>query len=199
MYNRKGVGMKEGHHYWCWDKEITHEACRKIINLGEEKWNRAQTFGSENENIEHDLSISRKSDVVWITDQWVYDLVWPFMLGANENAGWNYEIDAAESCQVTRYTKGGFYSWHRDGIGSHREVHNEPNNKFLHNNTRKLSMSIILNDDFEGGNFEFSREQLELSKGSVIVFPSFIDHRVSPVTKGKRYSLVAWFVGPPFK
>ena len=191
--------MKSGHHYWYWDKEITHEACQKIINLGEEKWNQAQTLGSENENTEHDLSISRKSDVVWITDQWVYDLIWPLMLDSNEQAEWKYDIDAAESCQLTRYTKGGFYSWHRDGIGSHREVNNEPNNKFLHNNARKLSMSIILNDDFEGGNFEFSREQLELPKGSVIVFPSFIDHRVAPVTKGKRYSLVVWFVGPPFK
>ena len=60
-------------------------------------------------------------------------------------------------------------------------------------------MSIILNDDFEGGDFEIYGEESELPKGSVIVFPSFIEHRVAPVIKGTRYSLVAWFVGPPFK
>ena len=193
--------MKEGHPYWCWDKEITHEVCQNLINLGEEKWNQAQTFGSENVNIKSDLKKVRKSDVVWLEDQWVYELIWPYMMSANEQAGWNYEISAAESCQLTRYMKEGFYIWHRDGIGSHREVNNEPNNKFLHNNTRKLSMSIILNDDFEGGDLEFHAEknQPELPKGSVIIFPSFIEHRVAPLTKGTRYSLVVWFVGPPFK
>ncbi len=64
---------------------------------------------------------------------------------ANEDAGWKYNIVAAESCQVTRYTKSGFYTWHLDGIGSHNDVYNEPGNKFLHVNTRKLSISIILN------------------------------------------------------
>ncbi len=123
------------------------------------------------------------------------------MLDANEGAGWNYEITASESSQLTRYGEEGFYTWHLDGIGSHREVNNEPNNKFLHNNTRKLSMSIILNDDFEGGDFEIRSDPAtpKLPKGSVIVFPSFIEHRVAPIIKGTRYSLVAWFVGPPFK
>jgi len=178
--------------YFAWDKELSHEICQKLINLGKGNWNHAAVVNKSDD--------VRKSDIVWIQDQWVYDLVWPFMLGANENAGWKYEIDAAESCQVTRYTKDGFYTWHKDGIGSHNEVRNEPDNKFLHGNTRKLSMSIVLNDDFEGGDFEIHGEDIpKLPKGSIIVFPSFMDHRVSPVTKGTRYSLITWFLGPPFK
>ena len=65
-------------------------------------------------------------------------------------------------------------------------------------------MSIVLNSDFEGGDFEISGLDDEnkfprLEEGSIIVFPSFMGHRVAPVTKGIRYSLVAWFVGSPFR
>ena len=123
------------------------------------------------------------------------------MISANEHAGWKYDIVAAEDCQVTRYTEDGFYLWHNDGMGSHYEVHDKPDNKFLHENTRKLSMSIILNSEFEGGDFELRdlEERVpRLNEGSVFVFPSFLQHRVAPITKGIRYSLVAWFLGPAF-
>ena len=182
---------------WCWNKELPHKTCQKLIKLGEEKWEQAKTFASAKGKISDDI---RKSDVVWIRDQWVYDLIWPWMVTANEEAGWKYDIIAAADCQLTRYTKDGFYIWHKDGMGSHYEVHDEPDNKFLHGNVRKLSMSIILNDEYEGGDFEIIglKEPLpRLEKGTIIVFPSFIEHRVIPVTKGTRYSLVAWFVGPP--
>ena len=67
--------------------------------------------------------------------------------------------------------------------------------------TRKLSMSIILNDDYEGGEFEFygHKKSIKPTKGTVIVFPSYMVHRVKPVTKGIRYSVVAWFCGEPFR
>ena len=186
--------MNDLFHYWFWSQKLSPEICQKIINLGKEKWERAITIDKEI------TDTFRKSEIVWIQEQWVYDLVWPFMLYANENAGWKYEISAAQDCQVTRYTKDGFYNWHKDGTGSHNETKNEPDNEFLHGNTRKLSMSIVLNDDYEGGNFEIHNEDTpKLPKGSIIVFPSFIDHRVTPVTKGTRYSLITWFVGPPFK
>ena len=185
--------------YWFWDKEISHENCQRLIKLGKGKWNQAQTDGSK-QRIESLYNI-RKSDVVWVNDQWVYDLIWPYMMTANEQAGWKYNIVAAETCQVTRYTKDGFYVMHKDGMGSHEEVINEPENKVLHGNVRKLSMTIVLNSNFEGGDFEIAGNEMisKLEEGSVIVFPSFMFHRVAPITKGIRYSLVAWFVGPPFK
>ena len=194
MHNRKGMGMKEKFDYWFWSQELSPEICQDLINLGEGKWNRATIDDKEN------TDNFRKSDVVWSEDQWIYDLIWPFMRGANEQAGWKYEISAAESCQIARYTKDGFYTWHNDGLGSHNEVCDNPDYKLKYGNTRKLSMSIILNDDFEGGDFEIHGEDIpELPKGSVIVFPSFMRHRVAPVTAGIRYSLVTWFLGPPFK
>ena len=123
------------------------------------------------------------------------------MEAANERAGWKYDITFAETIQITRYTKNGFYSWHRDGIGAHKEI-------ISRGSVRKLSMSVILNDDFEGGDFEIyrleehcsvCRDTPKLKTGSIYIFPSVLEHRVSPVTKGTRYSLVIWFLGPPFK
>ena len=77
----------------------------------------------------------------------------------------------------------------------------------MHGHVRKISMSIILNDNFEGGAFEFASYTKEVctitpikaTAGSVLVFPSGMEHRVAPVTKGVRYSLVNWFLGPPVK
>ena len=189
--------MNKSIDYWKWDKEISHEICQKIINLGKGEWEQAEII------TDSPLDNIRKSNIVWIKEQWVYDLIWGYMVSANEQAGWKYNIDAAEDCQVTQYNKSGFFSWHRDGIGSHNEVYNTLDNKFLYGNTRKLSMSILLNSDFEGGEFEISLHKsdndMKLDKGSIIVFPSFIEHRVKPIIKGTRYSLVAWFIGPPFK
>jgi len=186
--------------FWGWPSEISHENCQRLINLGKDSWNEAFTYGSEHSIIKKDDF--RKSDVVWVKDQWVYDLIWDYMASANEQAGWKYNIVAAEDCQLTRYTKGEYYSWHRDGLGSHIEVIDTPDNKSLYGNVRKLSMSILLNDDYGGGNFQMhgleKDDTLIRGRGSVIVFPSFIDHQVTPVTKGTKYSLVTWFVGPPF-
>ena len=126
----------------------------------------------------------------------------------SEQTGWKYDIRNAESMQITRYKKGGFYNFHKDGRGDHLSVYDMPNNKFLHGNVRKLSMTVLLNEDYEGGEFQFityNREKYEISTleefnktGSIVVFPSFTEHRVAPVTKGIRYSLVVWFIGPPF-
>ena len=129
------------------------------------------------------------------------------MEGANERAGWKYDIRGAEDMQITRYKKGEFYYFHRDGKGDHLSAYDEPNKGFLHGNVRKLSMTVLLNDNYEGGEFQFAtynREKCTITTpefnetGSIIVFPSDIEHRVAPVTKGIRYSLVVWFLGPPF-
>ena len=176
-----------GNNYFAWDKELSHEICQKLINLGKGNWNRAAVVNKS-------VVGARKSDIVWTKEQWVYDLISPYMLTANEQAGWKYNIVAAQDCQITRYTKDGFYNWHVDGIGSHTELDGE-------GTTRKLSMSIILNSDYEGGDFEMrglDNQVPRLEEGSIIVFPSFAEHRVTPVTEGIRYSLVSWFVGPPY-
>jgi PKHD-type hydroxylase len=69
---------------------------------------------------------------------------------------------------------------------------------------RKLSISILLNDpsEFEGGELQFTDVadcKVLTKQGSIVVFPSFIEHVVTPVTKGVRYSAVTWASGPAFR
>ena len=69
---------------------------------------------------------------------------------------------------------------------------------------RKLSMSCLLTDpsEFEGGNLQVQTSDtpydVKLEKGDIVIFPSYVLHRVSPVTKGVRHSLVAWANGSAF-
>jgi len=166
-------------------------------------------FIQHNEKTESGIDkIARTSDVAWTNKQWVYNLIWPYMETANEKSGWKFDIKAAESMQITRYKKREFYNFHKDGKSDSISVYDQPNNKFLHGHVRKLSITVLLNDNYTGGEFQFAyykNGNCEITTpnftktGSIIVFPSFIEHRVQPVTKGVRYSLVAWFVGPPFK
>ena len=202
--------------WYVFEKSVDKKICNKIKGLVKDSWQESILDTSEGTTKE-ERKTGRKGDwkpdpkkriseVFWTTDQWLYDIIFPYMNRANEEAGWRFNIKSAESMQITRYRKGGFYNLHRDGPGDHLSAYNNPQNTFLHGHVRKLSMSVILNDDFEGGAFEFAsygKEECTITPikggtGTVIVFPSWMEHRVAPVTKGIRYSLVSWFVGPPF-
>ena len=133
---------------------------------------------------------------------WIYRELHPLVHEANKNAGWNFHWDYSESCQFTKYigSKKQHYDWHTDSGTKINE-----NGKI-----RKLSMTVALVDgsEYEGGNFEVNfnepnREDIHVikparQKGSVTIFPSFVWHRVTPVTSGTRYSLVNWHQGRPF-
>ena len=197
---------------------LDKNTCDKIRNSAKGKWEESGVNTKKDTTDEERISgakpiydIDKKiriSDVVWTNDQWIYDTIWPFMEEANERAGWKYDIRYAESMQITRYKKGGFYYFHKDGKSDHLSAYDMPDNEFMHGHVRKLSMTVLLNDNYEGGEFQFAtlnKEKCEIStpefnkKGSIIVFPSDMEHRVAPVTKGIRYSLVTWFLGPPFR
>tara|TARA_B100000902_G_C27256621_1_gene888218 strand:- start:522 stop:1151 length:630 start_codon:yes stop_codon:yes gene_type:complete len=203
--------------WFVFSSAIDDETCNKLKRHASKKWEVSEvnirSDITEEERIsgrkyEEDVdNKNRISDIAWSSEQWVYDLIWPYMIRANEDAGWKYDITSAESTQITRYKKGGFYNFHTDGSCCHLSKYNNPENAFFHDKVRKLSMIILLNDSFEGGQFEFasySKEDctitpIEMKRGYVVVFPSHMEHRVAPVTKGTRYSLVCWFLGPPFK
>jgi len=202
--------------WYIFEQVIDKQTCNKIKKLGQGNWE-ASSVETQSGTTDEERKTGRKqefkpdpktriSDIAWCNEQWLYDIIWPFMVRANEDAGWKYNIKAGESCQITRYKKGGFYSFHRDGNGDHLSAYNNPTNAFMHGHVRKLSMSVMLNDNFDGGAFEFAtygKEEctvtpVEATAGSVIVFPSAMEHRVAPITKGTRYSVVCCFVGPPF-
>lgn len=172
---------------------------------------------------------TRSSRISWLHGEEFYQIVRPFMMKANENAGWRFDIRSIENIQFTKYGVNQHYEWHIDGNCDHNAARlyrdPEPNKQPALNETpdpmlvgmcRKLSVSINLSDsdDYEGGDMEFTdlprtkqdkelntwtNKELFRQKGTVIVFPSFIRHRVTPVTKGTRYSAVAWINGPPLR
>ena len=203
--------------WFIFNKAIDNKTCNKLKRLASKKWESASidikkgtTDEERKKGREPEMGVDKKTritDVAWTNDQWVYDTIWPFMMQANAEAGWRYDIKSAESSQITRYKKGGFYKFHRDGQGCHLAKYNSPTNAFLHDNVRKLSMTVLLNESFEGGNFEFASygkevcdiTPIEMNQGDIVVFPSFMEHRVAAITKGIRYSLVTWFLGPPFR
>lgn len=112
------------------------------------------------------------------------------------------DLNGYETMQYTEYAgeAEGRYDWHMDMLlgGEYIGAASEP---------RKLSLSLVLGEpgvDFEGGHFEFNMgderrpRRAELRRGRVILFPSWMIHRVTPVTSGVRRSLVAWVTGPKF-
>ena len=132
--------------------------------------------------------------------QRITELVWEELLSpigcvlqtylSEANKIWGYDVRRMEKVQMSRYKEGGFYDWHMD---SKAPVNNEQ---------RKLSIVALLNDEFSGGTLELATNQGEnvlKSKGDIVVFPAFLNHRVNPVTKGVRYTAVSWAYGPTFR
>ena len=196
--------------------------CKSIIEAADGKFEDASVntkqFISNNERktgampkYEKEIAV-RKSGIFFSSDQWLFDLIWPFMQDANKGAGWGYDVSGCEAIQITKYDSSDYYHWHKDGNGCQMSKYQEPDNTWLNGNVRKLSMTVILGDAYTGGEFQIaslnsSKDSFEVTVhtppvggvGSIVVFPSFLMHRIKPVKEGARYSLVAWFVGPPFK
>ena len=206
--------MNLKYYYWYFQSVIPERICDDIVRYGQEQEKQtALTGNADKDNLTNldlkNIQKKRKSDVVWMSDKWIYKEIQPYIYQANANAEWNFEWDWSESCQFTEYKKGQFYDWHCD---SYIEPYDQPDNQNTHGKLRKLSMTVSLTDpeEYEGGDLEFDfRNQDEASqpsickeirpKGSVVVFPSFVWHRVKPVTKGIRNSLVCWSIGYPFR
>ncbi len=150
------------------------------------------------DKVPFELENSRRSNVKWITHTpewfWVYQKLHDEILKANSNI-WNFDLHSInENIQYTEYDSQelGHFGWHMD-IGSH------------HASLRKLSLTVQLSDpsEYEGGDLEFMVSDLILkspkTKGLCTIFPSYLMHRVTPVTKGTRKSLVLWVGGTPFR
>ena len=188
--------------YYYFKQALPLKTCKKILKAGRKKIiEEATTFGKTKNK--------RNCKVAWINDTWIYDILNPFIHTANKEAGWNFQWDWNESSQFTIYEKGHYYGWHTDqspDCFKHKSKH-------IDGKTRKLSLTLQLTDKtkYEGGDFQFmwiDKNKKDLLNvitvddakdiGTIIIFPSFIQHQVLPITKGKRESLVNWSVGKPF-
>jgi PKHD-type hydroxylase len=135
----------------------------------------------------------RRSQVVFLGMEdkyrWLYERVWAAAQECNRMF-FGVDIGGVEpNIQLARYDASdqGHYTWHTDSAG-YRPL-------------RKISITIQLSEpkDYDGGDLElfFGHEprKLERARGEFIAFPSFVLHRVTPVTRGTRWSLVAWILG----
>ena len=211
--------MNISNYYWYFTSAIPPKICDDIIKYGlskPESMARTGEYGDKKLTKDQvkNMKKKRNSDLVWLNDSWIYKELHPYIHKANKSAGWNFEWDRSESCQFTKYKHNQYYDWHCDSWDKpYNKKEGDPDNGKI----RKLSMTCQLTDssEYEGGELEFDfrnydphmREENKhlkqakeiLPKGSIIVFPSFVWHRVKPVTKGTRYSLVMWNLGYPFK
>jgi PKHD-type hydroxylase len=178
-------------HAW-WNDGFTAREIKDIISIGDDYALDDATVGTGVKNPE-----IRTSKVSWINNNsrtgWLYDrLAW---IGRSLN-GQFFDLDLygfVEDFQYTEYTVGHHYTWHMD---------KGPESK---SSPRKLSLVLLLSDpsEYEGGDLELftgvNPVALDKKKGIVHAFPSFVMHRVTPVTRGVRRSLVVWIAGPKFR
>lgn len=141
----------------------------------------------------------RRADLVWLDDLpeagWAMDILIRAVAQANrESFGFDLS-DFAESAQIARYdaARQGHFTWHSDiartGLAARR----------------KLTVVVQRSDPagYEGGALELRPDShvrtADAARGTAIVFPSFVLHRVTPVTRGTRHSLTLWAHGPAFR
>lgn len=184
---------------WCYFKQhFSSDQCQDIINKALLIPVSDATVGKDGEFAED--SETRRSVIRWIrrNGEWAELFSTIDQLVANANAThFQVSYQYCNAFQFTEYDESyqGHYVEHMDTFLAFPGPH------------RKLSISIQLSDpaSYEGGDFEFTKCGQKpnptniKSQGTAIVFPSITYHKVTPVTKGKRYSLVGWYEGPQWR
>lgn len=180
---------------FCWNTEVfTCEEIERIKVIGNRLNVNRSVTGSGNENcLDH-----RRSFNSWISPNehtsWIYERLSELVNQNNQNY-FKFDLTMIEHIQFTYYSskEDGCYKGHIDPLAW----------KAPHN--RKLSVVVQLSspEEYEGGELKLYNSHeptvIKKEKGLVVTFPSYTLHEVSPVTKGDRYSLVAWVHGPAFK
>ena len=206
-------GVEAKHPDWVmWEAELSAETCDKIIEACSELESHGATMiGTDG------LDPRRITQLRWITENneglsWIREIVEEYTHKANEH--FKVDLTDLQPIQFTEYNE----------IGSHYDMHHDVEWDNQRGNHRKVSFVLQLSDgdEYEGGDFEIcklsgSKELpkinvtniskkiitdeggLQPSVGTIIIFPSYVWHRVAPVTKGVRKSLVGWILGKPFR
>tara|TARA_Y100000004_G_C8806362_1_gene365681 strand:+ start:78 stop:632 length:555 start_codon:yes stop_codon:yes gene_type:complete len=176
---------------------FTPEQCQLIINAGRTEPKQDAVVGN-GKGIKGGVldTKTRTSHISWIPFKKMpemYKNIEKIMKATNGNHFGFDGMTITEPAQYTEYPEGGFYDWH---IDNDVNMQHEPP-------VRKISMTLLLSSEseFEGGDLELMSEGkiAKLKQGQAIFFASFVRHRVKPVTRGNRKSLVMWFGGTPFK
>ena len=176
---------------------FTPEQCQMIINAGRSEPRNDASVGSDRGSKGGVIDTkTRTSHISWIPFKKMHEMYKQIEKTMKQTNGNHFGFDGmqiTEMAQYTEYPEGGFYDWHVDNDVNCQ--HEPP--------VRKISMTCLLSppNEFEGGDLELMKEgkSVKLKQGQAIFFASFIRHRVAPVIRGNRKSLVMWFGGTPFK
>ena len=193
--------------FYVFPKAVAPDVCEQIVQDSKKNILEKASVYNYDKTASRDDPKIRKTSINFIKDKdnKVNELAWHFLREANK-LQFNYNLSYFQVVQFAEYKDGGFYNWHQDDsrINNSSEM-------------RKLSLTLVLSDPntFEGGELQFYNgekpfqdigeikgEQVNKdiqAQGTVIVFDSMDWHRVTPVTKGIRHSVVCWTVGPNFK
>ena len=193
--------------FYVFPRVVASDACEQIVkDCKQNILGVASVYNYDKTSSRNDPEV-RKTSVHFIKDKdnKINELAWHFLRKANK-IQFNYDLEYFQAIQFAEYKDGGFFGWHQDDAGANKSKE-----------IRKLSLSLILSDPntFEGGELQFYNGGHPLqdmgeitgeqvindikAQGTVIVFDSRDFHRVTPVTKGIRHSIVCWTVGPNFK
>ena len=170
--------------------------CQLVINMGMSLKKETASVGMGNLKGSGVDTKKRITTISWIPFKKMPEMyrdIEATMIKANNNHFGFEGMQLTEPGQFTHYLTGGFYEWHMDNdvAGKHQPP------------VRKISMTLLLSDPstFEGGELEIMSKgkTAKLKQGQAMFFASWLQHRVTPVIKGERKSLVMWFGGPSFK
>ena len=170
--------------------------CQMIIEAGRSQPRQDASVGQAEKKGGIVDTNTRTSHISWIPFKNMPEMYKDIETMMKKTNGNHFGFDGmqiTEQAQYTEYPSGGFYDWHMDS-----DVN------FAHEPTvRKISMTCLLSheSEFEGGELQIEKDEnkVKLVQGQAIFFASFIRHRVAPVTRGVRKSLVMWFGGPPLR
>ena len=175
---------------------FTPEQCKLIIQAGHrQKPEQAKVGGGKVGKPDTKKRITTISWIPFAKMPEMYKVIENQLSIVNLNHFMFDGVKLTEPAQFTEYPKGGFYDWHMD-LNPFGQTGEHP--------IRKISMTCLLSDpsEFTGGDLAFDdtgKNKVVLKQGQAVFFASFMRHRVEPVKKGIRRSLVMWFGGPPFK
>lgn len=181
---------------WAWmDKEFSESECYQIREIGEKLLPQDATVG----NNQIDPAV-RRSKTSWISSTpetvWIYDRLGYIVRMLN---GRFFQFD------ITGFHEDLQYTVYESNVEGNYEAHIDSGMSGRNTPPRKLSLSLQLShpDEYEGGDLELITgtvpTKTKREQGVVIAFPSYTLHRVTPVTKGTRRSLVVWLTGPRFR
>tara|TARA_R110000764_G_scaffold58636_4_gene127338 strand:- start:133 stop:699 length:567 start_codon:yes stop_codon:yes gene_type:complete len=184
--------------HYCFKDVLPKEFCDGMLSVARELDSKEAEVFKEGDDVV--LSEIRNNRVAWLANDELSEILELYVDIANERAGWDFSLTSFEVPQISFYGKGQFYNWHVDtGV----EKQSDPY-------FRKLAISITLNDEFKGGDFQvqnfvhpqapnrFRTVKAMRRQGSIVVFPSFIFHRITTVSEGERSAMTCWFRGEKF-